>query len=70
MPCCRFTRVVTTALLAAGQVIWLAGGFPSFPVSPVRAEESRALTDEADDEVSFLRLTRDEAIVDSSERTG
>lgn len=61
MPCCRFTRVVTTALLAAGQVIWLAGGFPSFPVSPVRAEESRALTDEADDELSFLRITRDDA---------
>ena len=54
---CRAIRVVTTALLAAGHAIWLAGGFPSFPVSLVRAEESRAV--EADDGVTFLRITEE-----------
>jgi len=56
---CRAFRVLTTALVAAGQAIWLAGGFPSFPVSLVRAEESRPLA--VDEAVSFLRITQDDA---------
>ena len=54
---CRAFRVVTTALLAAGQAIWLAGGFPAYPVSLVRAEQSRVQDEEA---LSFLRLTEDD----------
>ena len=58
---CRAFRVLTTALVAAGQAIWLAGGFPSFPVSLVRAEESRPLA--VDEAVSFLRITQDDASI-------
>ncbi len=56
---CRASHVVTTALLAVGQAIWLAGGVPTFPILPAHAEEPRAL--ETDDAVSFLRITHDDA---------
>ena len=46
----------TTALLAAGQTLWLAGAVPGGLLASVRAAEVE--TEAIADELSFLRITR------------
>lgn len=52
----RVSCWLTTALLAAGQTLWLAGAVPGGLLATVRAAEVE--TEATADELSFLRVTR------------